>query len=646
MKRLILLIAAAVAAWLLPYGLGGYAIHVVDVAIIFAVLGIGLGLAMGVAGQINLAQIAFFGVGAYAVAILTTRAGLGFWTAAALALLAAVLVGLLVGLPALRMQSHYLGIVTLGLALAFVNWITNATVAGRAEGISDIPVPPLFGVDLASEYLFYYVELVVFALALAFALFLTHSPLGRRLRAMRDDDLAAGALGAEIPLLRMTAFVLSGLYGGIAGVLYAGLIRFVAPETFSIANMFLLLAMVIIGGRRSILGCVVGAVALSLVREALLDVSAYAQLGYGSVVVLVVVFAPTGLAGLPARLRRRRAAGARAALGSFQPYDRVHDREDGRTDGQARDRVGADAVADAGVGSGADLLEVDGVTMRFKGLTALDQVSLTITAGEIRGVVGPNGSGKTTLFNVVSGFYTPTSGRVLFRGREVTGAAPYRLSLLGVARTFQNLRLFGDLTVRENILVGLDRTRTRWVWRYLALPWSVLGFERVLRVRADELIDRFGLRDFADAAPRALPYGIQRRIEMARAMAMTPALLLLDEPAAGLNGEEVRQLAAIVRSIRDSGVTVVVIEHNMGLVMSLCDRVTVLSGGKVIADGAPADVAVQPDVVAAYLGDSMSAPSRTAAEPADEPAPESAAGAATESATESATDSAAEEAAR
>ncbi|HUR01847.1 MAG TPA: branched-chain amino acid ABC transporter ATP-binding protein/permease [Nonomuraea sp.] len=596
MKRLIPLIAAAVAAWLLPYGLGGYAIHVVDVAIIFAVLGIGLGLAMGVAGQINLAQIAFFGVGAYAVAILTTRAGLGFWTAAALALVAAVLVGLLVGLPALRMQSHYLGIVTLGLALAFVNWITNATVAGRAEGISDIPVPPLFGVDLSSEYLFYYVELVVFALALAFALFLTHAPLGRRLRAMRDDDLAAGALGAEIPLLRMTAFVLSGLYGGIAGVLYAGLIRFVAPETFSIANMFLLLAMVIIGGRRSILGCVVGAVALSLVREALLDVSAYAQLGYGAVVVLVVVFAPTGLAGLPARLRRRRTAGARATMGPFQPYER--------------------ADTNTAAGTGGDLLEIDGVTMRFKGLTALDQVSLTITAGEIRGVVGPNGSGKTTLFNVVSGFYTPTSGRILFRGREVTGAAPYRLSLLGVARTFQNLRLFGDLTVQENVLVGLDRTRTRWVWRYVALPWSVLRFERSLRERAGELIDRFGLRDFADAAPRALPYGIQRRIEMARAMAMAPTLLLLDEPAAGLNGEEVRQLAEIVRSIRDSGVTVVVIEHNMGLVMSLCDRVTVLSGGKVIADGAPADVAVQPDVVAAYLGDSMAAPSETAVEEA------------------------------
>ncbi|MFC4122971.1 ABC transporter permease subunit [Nonomuraea zeae] len=592
MKRLALIALAAIAAWLLPYGLGGYSMHVVDVAIIFAILAVGLGLTMGVAGQINLAQVAFFGVGAYTVAILTTEAGFGFWTAALLAVLVAVVFGVLVGIPALRMQSHYLGIVTLGLALAFTNWVTNAHLAGRAEGISDIPVPPMFGIDLSSGYLFYYVELIVFAIALAFALLVTRSPLGRRLRAMRDDDLAAGALGAEIPLLRMTAFVLSGLYGGLAGVLYAGLIRFVAPETFNIANMFLLLAMVIIGGRSSILGCVVGAVALSLVREALLDASGYAQLGYGLVVVLVVVFAPKGLAGLPGQLRsllRGRGSGARAQLGPFRPYD------------------SAPPAAEQ------DALEVREVTKRFKGLVALDGVSLTVPSGQIRGIVGPNGSGKTTLFNVISGFYTATQGSVVLRGREVSGLAPYRLSLLGVARTFQNLRLFEDLSVRENLLLGLDRTRTSWIWRYPSLPWKVLGYERALAGRAEELIERFGLTEVAGGEPRSLPYGIQRRIELARAMAMSPTLLLLDEPAAGLNGEEVRQLAEIVRSIRDSGVTVVVIEHNMGLVMSLCDQVTVLSSGKVIADGPPAEVAVHPDVVAAYLGDSMAAPTQEAA---------------------------------
>jgi len=599
MRRLALLAPVAVAAWLLPYGLGGYSMHVVDVAIIFAILAIGLGLTMGVAGQINLAQVAFFGVGAYAVAILTTQAGLGFWLSAGLAVLAAVLFGALVGIPALRMQSHYLGIVTLGLALAFTNWVTNAHLAGRAEGISDIPVPPMFGLDLSNGYLFYYVELIVFALALAFALLVTHSPLGRRLRAMRDDDLAAGSLGAEIPLLRMTAFVLSGLYGGVAGVLYAGLIRFVAPESFNIANMFLLLAMVIIGGRSSIVGCVVGAVGLALIREALLDASAFAQLGYGLVVVLVVVFAPDGLAGLPRQLRRllrRHDQGTRAQLGPFLPYDAAPD------------------------SSPDDALDVQGVTKRFKGLVALDEVSLTVPAGQIRGVVGPNGSGKTTLFNIISGFYTPTRGTVRLRGRDVTAAAPYRLAQLGVARTFQNLRLFEDLSVRENILIGLDRTRTSWIWRYLALPWAVFGYERRLRGRAEEAIERFGLADVADAEPRSLPYGIQRRIEIARAMAMRPGLLLLDEPAAGLNGEEVRQLGEIVRSIRDSGVTVVVIEHNMGLVMSLCDQVTVLSNGRVIADGSPAEVAVHPDVVAAYLGDSMSAPTEAAAEAAAEEA--------------------------
>ena len=574
----------AALAWYLPYQLDLYGIHVVDIAIVFALLAIGLGLAMGVGGQINLAQVAFFGVSAYAVAILTTKAGLGFWTAAVLAILAAALIGLFVGVPALRMQSHYLGIVTLGLALAFTNWVTNSAVTGGADGVSGIPVPPLFGIDLSSEYLYYYVELIVFGLALGFAIFLVRTGLGRRLQAMRDDSLAAGAVGAPVPVLRMTAFVLASLYGGVAGILYAGLIRYVAPETFSIANMFLLLAMVIIGGRQSILGCVVGALALSLLREALTDFATYAQLGFGAVVVIMVVFAPTGLAGIPARirrvLRRGRAGTERAVLKPFQP-------------------------GDAGArGSGASL-EISEISKHFRGLKALTGVSMTVAPGEIRGVVGPNGSGKTTLFNIVSGIYTVSAGRASVNGTVVTGRRPHQLSRLGIARTFQNLRLFGQLTVRDNLLVALDRTSMWSVWRYLVWPIGIWRSERALRQRADALLDRFGLADFAGVTPGSLPYGIQRRVEIARALATDPTLLLLDEPAAGLNGQEVGQLREIVRSIRDSGVTVVLIEHNMGLVMSLCDRVTVLSGGAVIADGTPAEVAARPEVIEAYLGDSM-----------------------------------------
>ena len=587
-----LAVIGVLALYALPYTLNGYAIHVVDIALIFAILAIGMGLVMGVSGQINLAQVAFFGVGAYTTAILTTHSGYGFWIAAVLGVLATVVIGLVVGIPALRMQSHYLGIVTLGLALGFVNWITNATITGGADGISGIPVPPLFGIDLSSEYMYYYLEVVFFAVSMAFGLFVVRTRLGRRLRAMRDDSLAAGAMGSEIPLLRMTAFVLASVYGGLAGVLYAGLIRFVAPESFGQSQMFLLLAMVVIGGRRSLVGCVVGAVGLVLIREALVDFAVYAQLGYGLVVVLMVVFAPTGLAGVPARLiaavNRRRTPGEReraAELGPFSPDER------------------SGAVTREGE---QPALEISHLTKRFGALTALDDVELTVQQGEIRGIVGPNGSGKTTLFNVISGLYRPTSGSVSALGKEIGGVAPYRLNLGGMSRTFQNLRLFSDMTVRENVMVALDRSRTTSFWQYALWPFGVVRTEHTLRRQVDEILRQYGLTGFADSTPGSLPYGIQRRIEIARAMASQPRLLLLDEPAAGLNGEEVGQLSAIVRSIRDLGVTVVLIEHNMGLVMSLCERITVLATGRVIAEGSPAEVAATPEVIEAYLGESMS----------------------------------------
>ena len=273
---------------------------------------------------------------------------------------ATVAVGLLVGTPALRIQSHYLGIVTLGLAVAFVDWITNSPVTGGDSGISGIPAPPLFGIDLTSQYLYYYLELFVLAGGLAFGLFVVRTPLGRRMRAMRDDPLAAGASGAEIAVLRMIAFVLASVYGGAAGVLYAGLIHYVAPETFSIADMFLLLAMVIIGGRQSLAGCVIGAIALTIAQQELINLAAYAQLGYGLLVVLVVVFAPTGLVGIPARVAGWW-AGAGDGTGRLRPW---------RRSGRCR--------AAAGAAAGEVILEVSHLVKRFRGVTAVDDVSLSV----------------------------------------------------------------------------------------------------------------------------------------------------------------------------------------------------------------------------------------------------------------------------
>ena len=312
-RRLVLIAAALAAAYALPYRLSAYPMQVVDIALIFALLAIGLYLTLGIAGQINLAQVACFGASAYTTALLTTRAGLGFWPAAVLGVLAALAAGLIAGIPALRVQSHYLGIVSLGLAIAFLGLVSNSTLTGGSDGVSGIPAPSAFGLDLSSNYLYYYLEALVLVLGICFATFITRTRLGRRMRAMRDDQLAAASIGAEVPYLRIIAFALGGLYGGLAGALYAGLVGFVAPASVSISVMFFVLAMVMIGGRHSLAGSVIGALVLTAARELLLNAAAYAQLGYGLLVVATVIAAPDGLAGLPGKavpaLRRRGGAG-------------------------------------------------------------------------------------------------------------------------------------------------------------------------------------------------------------------------------------------------------------------------------------------------------------------------------------------------
>ena len=578
---------------LLPFVLDSYTIHVAILIMLFAIVAVGLSLVMGFAGQVNLAQAAFFGAGAYASALLTTTYGWNPWLAAVAAVVATCVVALAVAVPALRVQSHYLGIVSLGLAVAFSSLLSNSDVTGGASGISQVPPLSLPGLNLGENHDYYYLVALALILVVGFALFVANTTLGRRFKAMRDDVLAASASGIEIRYYRLTAFVLAGLVGGVAGVLYAHNARYVSPDTFGLGVMFLLLAMVIIGGQDSVWGAVTGAVLLITARNLLTGVQAFQQLAYGGLIVGTVVFAPRGLAGAAMDLRRRfdlpwPSIPIPWTRRRLAPPPLVLDPADPALEGVA--------------------LRIDNLSKRFKGVQALDGVSLEVRAGEIHGVIGPNGSGKTTLFNVISGIYRPSGGRVAIWRHDVTGQPSFRMSRLGVARTFQNLRLFRQLTVLENVMVALDRDPARAHIRYFIAPWVVLHKERVRRARALEMLEEFDLVDVADEIAVNLSYGRQRRLEITRALAAQPTILLLDEPAAGLNAAEQEGLKAMIRRIRDGGVTVVVIEHNMSLVMNICQRLTVFAHGKVIAAGTPSEVSSDAAVIEAYLG-------RGAAEP-------------------------------
>ena len=479
---------------------------------------------MGAAGQVNLAQVAFFGVGAYGSAILTTH-GWPFWVAAVVALLAAALVGLLVSIPALRVQSHYLGIVTLGLSLAFTNLVTNTALTGQADGLNSLVVPPLFGLNLSSDLVYYYVEIVALAICLAWAAFVVHTRLGRRFRAMRDDPLAAASIGAEIPYLRITAFVLGAVFGGVAGVLYAGLIRYVSPASFSLSSMFFVLAGFIIGGRFSLLGAVGGAIFLVLLREELSNYEAYAQILYGGLVVVIVVFAPTGLVGIVpgvARAIKRRTRGladSRAEVDnggpptrlSAQPYRAVRQ---------------SDEVSSTGVAESSAALLIEHVTKRFRGLTALEDVDLIVACRADTRHRRPERFGQDDAVQHHQRHLYPN--RRHDRGIWVShDSRDARTGWLGMASRAHS----------KTCAFSVDsRCVTTFSWLSTSRAPSGRGgiffgrsgcstADAAMRQEADELLALYGLSEVADSLPGVLSYGTQRRVEIARAMARRPRSL-------------------------------------------------------------------------------------------------------------------------
>ena len=598
---LVLAVVLAIAPIALPVNLVNMGVY----ALIYGLAAIGLSLLMGLAGQVSLGHAAFFAVGAYTQAILVTKTQVPGILAAVLAVAASMLVALVVGLPLLRLRGHFLALATLGLGIIVAVVARELEVTGGTSGIFGIPKPSFLGriYDSPQEYFWLLAPFVVIGLWLAQRL--VHSRTGRALGAVNDSEVAAECLGVNTYALRVRVFVLAAGYAGLAGVFYAHWLAVVSPEAAGFELSVTLLLMVVLGGLGTVWGAVIGAVAVEALDEGMRSfipklipgASGEVQLlGFGIVLVLLVVLLPGGLAQLWARVTRRRGIAVATAAVSRAEHD-GNDAAMEYSGLQALSRLLAQADVTE---SGAPLLSIRGLTMRYGGVTALGDIDLDVRAGEIFALIGPNGAGKTTAFNIITGVLEPTAGTVTLRGTDVQGRRPHVIATLGATRTFQNLQVFGSTTVLGNVKVARHLRSRSGIFR------GMLGLagreEREIDDWARTAVAALGLTEHADRRVTDLAFGQQRKVEVARALALAPALLLLDEPMAGLSGTERDSLAWLLRRVRSAGISVLLVEHDVDAVMALADRVAVLDDGRLIALGEPEDVRANPAVIAAYLG--------------------------------------------
>jgi branched-chain amino acid transport system permease protein len=561
--------AAIVVALAATMQVDGYIHNILMQATTFAIAVFGLSVVLGLCGQINLAQAAFFGLGAYAVGLGTSDYHLSYWLCLAAGCVLALLAGALLGMSTLRLGGHYLAMVTISFqqiaTLVMINtiWLTHGP-----DGVPRIGRPDLF---LSSRsYLAFCVAML--AIVGYFVWHLSDTRLGRAMRAVRDNELAAGVVGIDVFRTKVSAFALSAVLGGLAGGLFAGGFAYVSPDQFSFAESVVFLTMSLLGGVASPIGSAIGTGLLILIPEWLRFLKSVPGLYlaiYGLSVILIVRYMPDGIWGFAniATLRWRAKAKLHAADAALRLSPATQ---------------GGDTV-----------LEITGLSKYFGGLKAVDGVDIAVKRGGVHALIGPNGSGKTTTLNVLSGLYKATSGRILLDGTDITNLPPHLRTAAGLGRTFQNIRLFRSMTALENVEIGAER------------PGNTLIGSRgagALTERAMEALNFVGLGGRANEQISSFSYGHQRLIEIARALAANPTLLLLDEPAAGLNSSEKLELHELLKRIAAQGLTILIIDHDMTLVSEAAQHITVLNFGRRIADGESMAVLRHPDVVSAYLG--------------------------------------------
>jgi branched-chain amino acid transport system permease protein len=635
LKRLILLrgaelIALALLATIPLTVNNSYALGLLTLLAIYGILLIGLDVTVGYLGQINLAQAAFLGLGAYAAGLSVTLLGFGMLGALAMSMLIGLVLGGLLAFPALRLEGPQFALATLSFT-ALSTTVLNEweKLTGGAQGLS-LNRPALFGHTLKAQG-FYWLCLILLALVWMAMRNLLSSQWGRAFEALRDSPIATDAMGVGTYRHKVAGFALGSSLGGLAGGLYAFNFEYLQPQSFTYDLMIILLLGVVLGGRKSLWGAFFGASLIVLLPNLLSNRLLFEIISALGLLVAII-------AGVRGRMKKTTqmfqaiapviAMGMlvvggylvgntenwRKAIFALMLFSVVVGLPDGIMGFAARyltrlfridppilpPAAALDDVLPARHSDGSVLLELQDLKRYFGGVKAVDGISMTVRSGQVHGLIGPNGSGKSTVVNVISGLYAPTAGEVLLQGKALPRGSLFKVARAGVARTFQNLQLFGELSALDNVMLAM-----KGAYRS-PLPLVLLGLAKAeeKRVQADALalLELVGLKEQARIRAKDLTYGSQRFLEIARALARKPELLILDEPAAGLAHPDVNNLVAIIRTIHQRGITIILIEHHMDVVSVLCDVVTVIDGGQVIAAGTPDEVKRDPKVIKAYLG--------------------------------------------